>query len=59
MTFKQHIMNHKTLSHTGVGFSPASLMAKLRNLVKLEIPVGYQDETGFHYGSKSVAKGAK
>lgn len=52
-------MNHKTLSHTGVGFSPASLMAKLRNLVKLEIPVGYQDETGFHYGSKSVAKGAK
>ncbi len=59
MTFKQHIMNQKTLSHTGVGFSPAGLMAKLRNLVKLEIPVGYQDETGFHYGVKSAAKGAK
>jgi hypothetical protein len=59
MTFKQHIMNHKTLSHTGAGFSPANLMAKLRNLVKLEIPVGYQDETGFHYGSKSVVKGVK
>lgn len=52
-------MNQKTLSHTGVGFSPAGLMAKLRNLVKLEIPVGYQDETGFHYGVKSAAKGAK
>lgn len=59
MTTKQNIMNHKAWSHTDAGFSPASLMAKLRNLVKLEIPVGYQDETGFHYGVKSAAKGAK
>ena len=53
-------MNHKTWTNTGsMSLSPASLMAKLRNLVKLEIPVGYQDETGFHYGVKSAAKGAK
>ena len=60
MTFKQTITTNKTWSHTGsTGFSPASLMAKLRNMVKLEIPVGYQDESGFHYGTKSNAKGAK
>lgn len=60
MTSKHNIMNHKTWTNTGsISLSPASLMAKLRNLVKLDIPVGYQDENGFHYGTKSVAKGAK
>jgi hypothetical protein len=60
MTFKHNSVTHKTWANTGsIGLSPASLMAKLRNLVKLEIPVGYQDETGFHYGVKSAAKGAK
>jgi hypothetical protein len=34
-------------------------MAKLRNMVKLNVPVGYQDETGFHYGVKTADKAAK
>ena len=60
MTYKQYILTHKPWSHTGnFGFSPAGIIAKLRNMVKIEVPVGYQDETGFHYGVKSAHKGAK
>jgi hypothetical protein len=57
MTFKQAIMSNKPWSHTGnVGFSAAGLVAKLRNIVKIEVPVGYQDEAGFHYGVKTAEK---
>jgi hypothetical protein len=60
MTYKQHILTHKPWSQTGnFGFSPAGIIAKLRNMVKIEVPVGYQDETGFHYGSKSAGKDSK
>ena len=60
MTYKQPIQTHKPWAHTGnFGFWPAGLIAKLRNMVKIEIPVGYQDESGFHYGAKSPNKGAK
>lgn len=38
---------------TGVSsFSPASLLARLKNALKFEIPVGYEDETGFHVGKQ-------
>lgn len=60
MTYKQTILAHKPWSPTGsFGFSPAGLIAKLRNAVKIQIPVGYQDETGFHYGAKAADKSAK
>ena len=60
MTYKQAILTDKPWSHTGnFGFSPAGIIAKLRNMVKIEVPVGYQDETGFHYGVKSADKEAK
>lgn len=46
--------------HTGsTGFSLAGMIAKLRRAVSIEIPVGYQDETGFHTGVKSAAEEAK
>jgi len=35
------------------------IIAKLRNAMKFEIPVGYQDETGFHYGVKPAEKEIK
>jgi hypothetical protein len=28
------------------------VVAKLRNAVRIDIPIGYQDETGFHMGVK-------
>jgi hypothetical protein len=31
-------------------------VAKLRNAVRIDIPVGYQDETGFHMGVKPAKK---
>ncbi len=30
----------------------AAMLAKIRDAFKFEIPVGYQDETGFHTGVK-------
>jgi hypothetical protein len=59
MTYKQTTMGHKTFSYSGVGFPFGGLMAKLRNAVKSSIPVGYQDETGFHAGIKREEKPAK
>jgi hypothetical protein len=40
-------------------FSPAALIARLKNAVKFEIPTGYQDETGFHAGVKADEKEIK
>jgi len=46
--------------HNGhIGFSFTGLIAKLRHAVSIEIPVGYQDENGFHAGVKSATKEAK
>ena len=41
------------------GFSPAGIIARLKNAVKFEIPTGYQDETGFHAGVKTAEKEIK
>jgi hypothetical protein len=59
MAYKQTAMGHKTFSYSGVGFPFQSLMAKLRNAVKVNIPVGYQDENGFHMGVKRADKETK
>jgi hypothetical protein len=32
------------------------IIAKLRNTVRIDIPTGYQDETGFHLGVKPAEK---
>lgn len=54
MTYKQTLPINKNWVQNGIsGFSPASLIARLKNALKLEIPVGYQDETGFHTGVKA------
>lgn len=60
MTYKQTMTINKAWFHTGTsGFSPAGLIAKLRNAVKFEIPMGYQDEMGFHTGVKAAEKQIK
>ena len=35
------------------------IISKLRNAMRFEIPVGFQDETGFHYGVKPAEKEVK
>ena len=60
MAYKPTITLHKVWAHTGTSsFSIAGMVAKLRNVVKLEIPVGYQDESGFHTGVKAGGKAIK
>lgn len=52
-------MHHKTLAYSGVGFPLDGLIAKIRNAIKSSVPVGYQDESGFHAGVKRDDKQAK
>lgn len=60
MTFKHSVSINKPWLNTGSsGFSIAGMIAKLRSAVSIEIPVGYQDETGFHSGVKSATKETK
>ena len=39
-----------------IGLMFHGIVAKLRNAVRIEVPVGYQDETGFHMGVKPARK---
>jgi tRNA A37 threonylcarbamoyltransferase TsaD len=60
MTYKQTVAIHKPWLHSGnAGFSFTGLITKLRNAVSIQIPVGYQDESGFHTGVKSATKESK
>lgn len=60
MTYKQTMTMSKPLLHSGASsFSPAGLIARLKNAIKLDIPVGYQDEAGFHTGVKREEKEIK
>ena len=47
-----------------MGDSPAQagvsgIVAKLRKAIRIEISIGYQDETGFHIGIKPAEKEVK
>ena len=52
-------MGHKTFAYSGVGFPFQGLLARMKNAVKSNITVGYQDESGFHTGVKREDKQAK
>jgi len=42
---------HKTWLHAfALNLLFIEIMAKLRNFYEGQVPLGYQDETGFHYG---------
>jgi hypothetical protein len=59
MTHKQHsITLPKPWPHAGsFGSHLREVIANLRHVV--EIPTGYQDETGFHYGIEPAKKELK
>jgi len=60
MTYKDTMTMNKPLFQTGISaFSPVGLIARLKNAVKFDIPVGYQDESGFHTGVKTDEKEIK
>jgi hypothetical protein len=44
---------HKTWLHAfALDLLLISIVAKLRSFYQSHVPLGYQDETGFHYGVK-------
>jgi len=59
MTHKELTMGKGWLHYQGVGFDFAGIVEKFRTLVKVNVPVGYQDETGFHMGVEPVKKEVK
>ena len=60
MTYKPTMTINKAWFQTGMsGFSPAGLIARLKNAVKFDVPTGYQDEMGFHIGVKAAEKDIK
>jgi len=51
---------HKPMPDTAsVGLMFHGIFAKMRNAIRFEIPIGYQDETGFHMGVKPAEKDVK
>lgn len=51
---------HEPLSNAASsGWTSRGIIAKVRRAVRIEIPTGYQDETGFHKGIKPVEKEIK
>jgi hypothetical protein len=60
MTHKHTITLHKPWAHTGsFGFHLHEIVARLWKAIKVEIPTGYQDETGFHMGAQPAEKEIK
>jgi len=60
MMHKHTITLNKPWSNTiSAGLHLQGIITKLRNAVRIEIPTGYQDETGFHMGVKPAGKEAK
>jgi hypothetical protein len=48
--------NHKNKSAARVRHrEPWAMIATIRAVIGARIPLGYQDETGFHYGIKPIA----
>jgi hypothetical protein len=53
MTYKQTLPLDRAWTHAEIAGIPfAGLFAKLKSAVNIEIPLGYQDEMGFHSGVK-------
>jgi hypothetical protein len=60
MMHKHTATLHKPMPEmASLGLMFHGIVAKLRNAVRIDIPVGYQDETGFHYGVKQAQNGIK
>jgi hypothetical protein len=51
---------NKTRFHIGSSsYSPTALVVRLMDALKWEVPLGYEDETGFHLGVMPEEKEVK
>jgi hypothetical protein len=52
---KSVAIRHWLLSaKTAFGLTIHRIILKTKSVVKIEIPVGYEDETGFHFGTQTT-----
>jgi hypothetical protein len=57
MMHKSATIMHGSLPNTAsFGSTFRGIVTKVRNAVRIDIPIGYQDETGFHMGVKPADK---
>lgn len=57
MLYKQHLKERKAWFDVAIALSlPANFLVRLNNAFRIEIPEGYEDETGFHLGSEPEEK---
>ncbi len=62
MLLKQFSVDHKIWLHAGsavlIPVKSVALLSvtRLKQVIKIEIPDGYQDKQGFHFGVKPAAK---
>jgi len=59
MTTKAVPINKEWFPRETAVSSPLGVFAWLKSALKFEVPVGYQDETGFHAGVKADEKEIK
>ncbi|MDE3067236.1 MAG: hypothetical protein KGJ60_06740 [Verrucomicrobiota bacterium] len=52
MTYREALRHKSWLNLIPVTLPLLNVMGRLRNALKNQIPEGYQDETGFHFGVK-------
>ena len=51
MMHKQQVIEHKDwLDEVRTVLFPTKLVESLKSLFKMELPEGYEDEKGFHFG---------
>ena len=54
---KSAVTMQEPLANTAAfGSTIRGIIARVRNAVRIDIPTGYQDETGFHLGVKPPEK---
>jgi len=60
MIQKHSTMIDRSWPHmVSVGLHLNEITAKLRKAIRIEVPIGYQDETGFHMGVAPAEKDIK
>jgi len=57
MLYWQHIKGRKVWFEVAIALSQsANSLVRLNNVFRMEIPEGYEDETGFHFGPQPEEK---
>lgn len=56
MTYRQAVKNQRWLDSEPKTVSFNGVIVWFKNTIKSRVPVGYEDEKGFHFGVKPVER---